>query len=233
MIRAWDQEMGIETKAMLCCPMIHGSKLMGILQVINTRVVEPFDSNHEKNIIAVAQMLAIAFHNNSKFVQAKPHKFSYLINEGILSPEELESSLIAARKAKVDLENVLLQEREIKRSDLGKSLESYYGVPYFGYNDSTLLPKSYFEGLNKKHLIKNHWVPIHQEESSIVVLLDDPSDIDKVRSIKTTFPKGKSNLGLVCERILSTISLQLLRSMVPGEAAILKKRKTCPRFWNL
>jgi type II secretory ATPase GspE/PulE/Tfp pilus assembly ATPase PilB-like protein/GAF domain-containing protein len=187
--KTWDQEMGIETKAMLCCPMIHGSKLMGILQVINTRVMEPFDSNHEKNIIAVAQMLAIAFHNNSKFVQAKPHKFSYLINQGILSPEELESSLISARKAKVDLEAVLLQEREIKRSDLGKSLESYYGVPYFGYNDSTLLPKSYFEGLNKKHLIKNHWVPIHKEESSIVILLDDPSDIDKVRSIKTTFPK--------------------------------------------
>jgi type II secretory ATPase GspE/PulE/Tfp pilus assembly ATPase PilB-like protein/GAF domain-containing protein len=187
--RTWDEENGIETKAMLCCPMIHGSKLMGILQVINTRVVEPFDSNHEKNIIAVAQMLAIAFHNNSKFVQAKPHKFSYLINQGILSPEELESSLGMARKSKVDLEDVLLQERGIKRSDLGKSLESYYGIPYFGYNDSTMLPKSYFEGLNKNHLIKNHWVPIHRDDGMVVILLDDPSNMDKVRSIKTTFPK--------------------------------------------
>ena len=187
--KTWDEEIGIATKAMLCCPMIHGGKLMGILQVINTRMVEPFDSNHEKNIIAIAQMLAIAFHNNSKFVQAKPHKFSYLINQGILSPEELESSLIAARKSKVDLENVLLQDRGIKRSDLGKSLESYYGIPYLGYSDSTLLPKSYFEGLNKKHLIRNHWVPVHKDESRIVILLDDPSDMDKVRSIKTTFPK--------------------------------------------
>lgn len=187
--RAWDEENGIETKAMLCCPMIHGSKLMGILQVINTRVVEPFDSNHEKNIIAVAQMLAIAFYNNSKFVQAKPHKFSYLINQEILSPEELESSLSMARKSKVDLEDVLLQEQRIKRSDLGKSLESYYGIPYFGYNESTMLPKSYFEGLNKNHLIKNHWVPIHMDDGLVVVLLDDPSNMDKVRSIKTTFPK--------------------------------------------
>ena len=187
--KTWDQEMGIDTKAMLCCPMIHGGKLMGILQVINTRVVEPFDSNHEKNIIAVAQMLAIAFHNNSKFVKSKPHKFSHLINQEILSPEELESSLVMARKNKVDLEGVLLQERGIKRQDIGKSLESYYGIPYFGYNDSNLLPKSYFEGLNKKHLIKNHWVPIHKSDSLVVVLLDDPSDMDKVRNIKTTFPK--------------------------------------------
>ena len=187
--KSWDKEMGIETKAMLCCPMIHGGKLMGVLQVINTRVVEPFDSNHEKNIIAVAQMLAIAFHNNSKFAQVKPHKFSYLINHGILSPEELESSLIMARKSKVDLEDVLLQERGIKRPDLGKSLESYYGIPYFGYSDATLLPKSFFEGLNKKHLIKNHWVPIHKDGGLVVVLLDDPSDMNKVRSIKTTFPK--------------------------------------------
>ena len=187
--KSWDKEMNIETKAMLCCPMIHGGKLMGILQVINTRGVEPFDSSHEKNIIAVAQMLAIAFHNNSKFVQAKPHKFSYLINHGIISPDELESSLVMARKSKVDLEDVLLQERGIKRADLGKSLESYYGIPYLGYSEAIPLPKRFFEGLNKKHLIKNHWVPIHRDDGLIVILLDDPSDMNKVRSIKTTFPK--------------------------------------------
>ncbi len=187
--KTWDQEMSIETKAMLCCPMIHENKLMGILQIINTRVAEPFDSNHEKNIIAVSQMLAIAFHNNSKFIQAKPHKFSYLINHGILSPKELESSLIKARKDKVDLEDLLLHERGIKRSDLGKSLESYYGIPYFGYNDSTPLPIRYFDGLNKNHLIKNHWVPIHNDDNLVVILLDDPSDMDKVRNIKMTFPK--------------------------------------------
>jgi type II secretory ATPase GspE/PulE/Tfp pilus assembly ATPase PilB-like protein/GAF domain-containing protein len=187
--KTWDKEMSIETKAMLCCPLIHEGKLMGILQVINIRVAEPFNSNHEKNIIAVAQMLAIAFHNNSKFAHAKPHKYSYLINHGILSPKELESSLIKARKDKVDLEDLLLHERGIKRSDLGKSLESYYGIPYFGYNDSTLLPISYFEGLNKKHLIRNHWVPVHADDDLVVVLLDDPTDVDKVRSIKMTFPK--------------------------------------------
>ena len=185
----WDKEMSIETKAMLCCPMIHENKLMGILQVINTRVAEPFNSNHEKNIIAVAQMLAIAFHNNSKFIRAKYHKFSYLINHGILSPKELESSLIKAGKAKVDLEDLLLHERGIKRSDIGKSLESYYGTPYLGYSDSTHLPVSYFEGLNKKHLIRNHWVPVHRDDDLVIVLLDDPSDTDKVRNIKMTFPK--------------------------------------------
>jgi len=187
--KSWDREMSIETKAMLCCPMIHENKLMGILQVINIRVAEPFNSSHEKNIIAVAQMLAIAFHNNSKFVQAKPHKFSHLITHGILSPKELESSLIKARKEKVYLEDLLLHERGITRSDLGKSLESYYGIPYFGYSDSTFLPKSYFEGLNKKHLIRNHWVPIHSDDDLVVILLDDPSDMDKVRNIKMTFPK--------------------------------------------
>jgi type II secretory ATPase GspE/PulE/Tfp pilus assembly ATPase PilB-like protein/GAF domain-containing protein len=185
----WDKEMGVETKAMLCCPMIYGNKLMGILQAANIRIAEPFNSNHEKNIIVVAQMLAIAFHNNSKFAQAKSHKFGYLINHGILSPDELESSMIRARNARIDLEDLLLGERRIKRSDLGKSLEGYYGVPYFGFSDSNLLPERNFKGLNKKHLIKNHWVPIHSDEGLVVVLLDDPSDMDKVRNIKMTFPK--------------------------------------------
>jgi type II secretory ATPase GspE/PulE/Tfp pilus assembly ATPase PilB-like protein/GAF domain-containing protein len=185
----WDMEMGIETKAMLCCPMIHEDKLVGVLQVINTRMAWRFGSNHVRNIITVAQMLAIAFHNNSKFIQAKPHMFSYLINHGILTPEELEFSLIEARKTNADLEDLLLNKRGIKRSDIGKSLESYYGVPYFGFSDSALPLNSNFDGLNKKHLIKNHWVPIHCDAGLIVVLLDDPSDMDKVRNIKMTFPK--------------------------------------------
>jgi type II secretory ATPase GspE/PulE/Tfp pilus assembly ATPase PilB-like protein len=112
-----------------------------------------------------------------------------LINNGILSPEELEACMVKARDTKADLESMLLEEQGIKRSDLGKSMENYYGISYFGYSSSTLLPKSYFEGLNKNHLIKNHWVPIHNDENLVVVLLDDPSDMDKVRSIKMTFPR--------------------------------------------
>jgi len=151
---AWDQAMGVKTKSMLCCPMIHENKLMGVLQVINTRVAKPFAPNHEKHIISISQMLAIAFHNNSRFVKARSHKFSYLINNGMLTPEGLESCMIKARKSGVDLETMLLGEQGIKRADLGKSLEDYYGVPYFGYEDSTLLPQRYFDGLNKNYLMK-------------------------------------------------------------------------------
>ncbi len=186
---AWDQAMGVETKSMLCCPMIHENKLMGVLQVINTRVAEPFGPNHEKHIISIAQMLAIGFHNNSRFVKARPHKFSYLINNGILTPAELESCMIKARKSSMDLETLLLNEQGIKRADLGKSLENYYGIPYFGYNDSTLLPQRYFDGLNKNYLMKNHWVPIQSDDKLVVVLIDDPSKMDKVRSIKMSFPR--------------------------------------------
>lgn len=185
----WDEAMGVETKSMLCCPMIHENKLMGVLQVINTRVAEPFAPNHEKHIISVAQMLAIAFHNNTRFVKARPHKFSYLINNGILTPEELESCMIKARKSSMDLETLLLNEQGVKRADFGKSLENYYGIPYFGYSDTTLLPQRYFDGLNKNYLMKNHWVPIQSDDKLVVVLIDDPSKMDKVRNIKMTFPR--------------------------------------------
>ena len=186
---AWDQALGLKTKSMLCCPMIHENKLMGVIQIINTRAGQQFSSNHEKNIIAISQMLAIAVHNNVRFAKTKSHKFSYLINNGFLTPEELEASMVKARSAKVDLESVLLEERRVKRSDLGKSLEAYYGIPYLGYDDSTLLPKRYFDGLNKNFLIKNHWVPIQSDEKLVVVLIDDPSNSDKIRNIKMTFPK--------------------------------------------
>ncbi len=178
-----------KTKAMLCCPMIHENKLYGILQISRRRSSEPFDSNHEKSIISIGQMLAIAFFNNSRFLKNKPTKFSFLVSNGLIAPEELQKAISTARRERVDVERILIDSYNLNREDLGRSLEYFYGIPYFGYNSDTLLPKRIFSGLNKKHLIKNHWVPIQNEERFVVILVDDPSDMDKIRSIKMIFPK--------------------------------------------
>ena len=210
----WDKRTGMRTKSMLCCPMIHENHVMGVLQLANRRTAERFDTENEKNIIAVSQMLAIALYNNKKFVQQRPTKFSYLVNNGFLTPEELQSALSKARKNGIDVEEILIDEMGIRPEDLGKSYENYYGIPYVKYSDQVILPKRYFEGLNKKHMMKHHWVPLQNEESLVVILIDNPSDGDKVRSIKMIFPRKEIQF-----RVGLRMDIKKFLSVTPAEDA--------------
>ncbi len=187
--RIWDEKSGKKTTSMLCCPMLYESNVIGVLQLANKINGERYNGHDEKNLISVSQMIAIALYNNKKFMSNRPTKFSYLVNNGFLTGEELQKAISQARKSDQDVETVLVDEIGIKPVDLGKSYENYFGVPYFGHSDDIVLPKRYFEGLNRKHMKKHFWVPIQNDDHLAVILIDNPSAMDKVRSIKMIFPK--------------------------------------------
>lgn len=186
---SWDKKTGFKTRNMLVVPMIHNNRLMGVLQLINKKQGDQFTDEDSKNARLMAETIALAFFNQSKFVQPKPTKFSYLINNGILSDTELNQAIAKARRNQIDIEQILLNELKITRQDLGKSLENFYNVPYVGYDQGTVLPASLFEGLNLSFLQKNTWVPISREENKITILIDNPLNQDKMQSIRLIFPK--------------------------------------------
>ncbi len=186
---SWDKKSGFKTQNMLVVPMAHQGKLMGVLQLINKSHGGPFTAADEKNAASIAETIALAFFNQTKFVQQKPTKFSYLINNGILSESELNQAIGKARRSQVDIEQLLLGELKISRKDLGQSLENFYNVPYVGHEPGTVLPASLFEGLNLNFLQKNSWVPISREGKKVVILIDNPLNQDKIQNIKLIFAK--------------------------------------------
>ncbi len=186
---SWDKKSGFKTQNMLVVPMMNKNKLMGVLQLVNKNAGAPFSSADEKNAISIAETIGLAFFNQTKFVQQKPTKFSYLLNHGILSDTELNQAIGKARRNQIDIEQLLLGELKISRKDLGASLENFYGVSYVEYEQGTVLPSSLFEGLNLNFLQKNTWVPISKEGKKVVILIDNPLNQDKIQSIKLIFAK--------------------------------------------
>lgn len=184
-----DISSGSRTKGMLCCPLMHDGALVGVLQVLNKSHPHRFHASDEKNIQALSQILGIAIYNNKIFVKSKPHKYSYLINNGILSADELEKAASRSRSLNVLIEQILIDELHVKKEDIGKSLEEFYGIPFHGFDENVILPKHFFVGLNIKFLMKNFWVPVQNDDNLVVVLIDDPMDTEKIRGIKMTFPK--------------------------------------------
>jgi type II secretory ATPase GspE/PulE/Tfp pilus assembly ATPase PilB-like protein/GAF domain-containing protein len=187
--KSWDTLSGEQAKSMLVCPLNHEGELMGILQLVNKQNGEPFNVNDEKCILAIGQSLALALYNQQKQSKSKPTKFSHLINNGLLSQQELTKAITQARTQGIDIEATLLKEFKIKRNDYGKSLEEFYKVPYVGFSDQIVLPQSLFTGLNTNFLAKNNWLPIEKSENKVTILIDNPANQDKIQNIKLIFSK--------------------------------------------
>ena len=188
---SWDKKTGLRTKSMLVYPLLQGENLMGVMQLVNKNHGGRFSGFDERNANNIAQTLALAFFNQQKINRQKRTKFGFLVESGIISQDELNKAISKARKNRIDVETVLLSDLKLKRKDLGKSLELYYSLSYQGFNDSIVLPQSNFSGLNKTYLAKNHWVPLQNDSTSAVILMDDPTNKVRIQNIQMIFPKKK------------------------------------------
>ncbi|MCH7624041.1 MAG: type II/IV secretion system protein [Nitrospinae bacterium] len=128
----------------------------------------------------------------------KPTKFRYLIDNNLITGRILDSSSANAINDHVDLETVLMDSVGLKRKQLGLSLENFYNLPYYGFDKSIILPQKILGGLNKNFLAKNFWLPIQSDNSKVIILINDPADLDKIQNIKHIFPKKeiKFKVGL-------------------------------------
>ena len=196
--KSWDKKSGITTKSMLVYPLLHNNKTMGILQLSNKKIGNKFTPFDQKNALIIADHLALAFYNQKMLSRKKRNKFAYLLENGIITQDELNSAISKARKTRIDIETILLSELKIKRKEIGQSLENFYEIPYTGYSESIVLPQQLFSGLNKNFLAKNHWVPIQLSSTNLTILIDDPLNQDKISNIKMIFPKKHIdfNVGL-------------------------------------
>lgn len=188
---SWDKKTGLRTKSMLVYPLLQGEDLMGVMQLVNKKRGDRFTECDDRNAKIIAQTLSLAFFNQKKIARQKRTKFGFLVESGIISQDELNNAIAKSRKNRIAVEAILLSDLKLHRKELGKSLELYYSVPYQGFSDSIVLPQSNFSGLNKNYLAKNNWVPLQNDETSVVVLTDDPSDKDRIQNIQMIFPKKK------------------------------------------
>ncbi len=184
-----DELSGNKTSELLAIPLMHEDIVQGVLKIVNKKNGGSFTENDEIRAGIMAENLAYALSKQEKKKKQIPTKYSYLIENNLISKKILDSSLAYAKSNHVDVETVLLDRVGLKRKNLGLSLENFYNLPYFGYEKSINLPQKILGGLNKNFLAKNFWLPINSDNSKVVILLNDPTNLDKIQNIKHIFPK--------------------------------------------
>ena len=196
-----DKETGHRTHQILAFPILepgHG-ELIGAVQLTNTLTGLPFPHLAEHGAMEIGKTLAIAFKQRLGDSGQIKTKFDLLVAENIISASELELAQRAARKKKCNLEDVLIDEFQVKPLDIGRSLSAFFGTPYEPHRPDRIKPVSLLRNLKPEYIEANGWIPIDEsKEDGLIVLTPDPESIRSSRIVNNVFPKQGKISYRVC-----------------------------------
>jgi len=192
-LREVDRRTGYRTKQMLVAPIVDGNsrELIGVVQMINNRSGGPFLPVAEEGVKELCATLAIAFTLRQKPLAIIRSKYEFLVTEAVLSAAELEVATRSARRKGDDIEQILMEEFQVKLPALGSALAKFFGVPYEPYKADRIKPADLLRNLKREYVEQNNWVPIEEGPEGIVILSTDPEAVRSARVINTIFPKSK------------------------------------------
>jgi type II secretory ATPase GspE/PulE/Tfp pilus assembly ATPase PilB-like protein len=187
-----DKRTGYRTKQMLVAPIVEAgsTELIGVIQIINNKAGAPFGALAEEGVAELSQTLAIAFKQRQK-PQAVKTKYDYLIAEGVLSAGEFELASRQARKKSVEVEQVLIEEFQVKVPAIGSALSKFFGVPYEPFKADRIKPLDLLKNLKREYVEGNQWLPIDEAKDGLTVLCLDPERIRSSRIASNVFPKAR------------------------------------------
>src|SRR5512140_3297412 len=185
-----DKRTGYRTKQMLVAPVIDGEELIGVIQIINNKAGAPFPPLMEEGVTQLAQTLAIAFRQRQK-PQVIKTKYDFLVSDAVISPAEFDLAARSARKKAVDVEQVLVEEFQVKLPAIGQALSKFFGVPYEPHKPDRIKPPELLKNLKREYVEQNQWVPIDDTKDGVVVLCLDPERVRSSRIVQNVFPKSK------------------------------------------
>jgi type II secretory ATPase GspE/PulE/Tfp pilus assembly ATPase PilB-like protein len=181
---SFDKRTGFRTTQILCMPVLHDGRVLGVVQILNKKRGPRFTKEDEGSVARIAKTLGIAFHNQAALgAQRRGTKFDYLVSQGLLSQDDVHQAIGVARQRTTDVETVLLEQFRVPRAELGASLSQFYRVPFVEFDARIVPPTDLMKDLKLEFLKRNLWLPIRREDGAVVVLIDNPQDLQRVDAI--------------------------------------------------
>jgi type II secretory ATPase GspE/PulE/Tfp pilus assembly ATPase PilB-like protein len=197
-----DQRTGYRTKQMLVAPLIsvQSRELLGVVQFINNRDRVPFSSIAEDGVRELCETLSVAFSQRMKPPQMVRTKYDGLVTAAVISAQELEQATRSARARELDIEDVLIEEYEIKPAAIGVSLEKHFGVPYEHFRADRLKPVELLKNLKRQYVEESGWLPLEDGKDGLLVAALDPERVAHTHIVEQIFPRAKALLRVTSQR---------------------------------
>jgi type II secretory ATPase GspE/PulE/Tfp pilus assembly ATPase PilB-like protein len=192
-LKAVDAKTGYRTKQMLVAPVLEGKTkdLIGVVQIINSRTSQPFPPAMEEGVAQLAETLSIAFRQRQGPMMQVRSKYDALVNNAVISAEELELAQRGARRKNLDIETVLTDEFQVKLPAIGEALSTYFGVPYEPFKADRIKPPDLMRNMNREFCRANQWIPLEDSKDGIVVMAIDPEKTKASKMVNNVYPRSR------------------------------------------
>ncbi|MFM2397118.1 MAG: hypothetical protein RLZZ144_368 [Pseudomonadota bacterium] len=197
-----DKRTGYRTKQMLVAPILDGDTglLIGVIQLINNKEGYAFPSLVEAGVVELATTLAVALRQRQLQTTSVKTKYDSLVSDALISAAEFELATRTARRKGLDIENVLLDEFQVKSEHIGKALSRFFGVPYEAFKADRVKPAELLRNLKREYVESGHWLPIEELPTGLVILTTDPERIQSSHVVNNIFPKHRLVFKVTSQR---------------------------------
>ncbi len=178
--KSFSEAKGWNVKSMIIVP-IKDEILLGVMQLINFEGDRDFTKTDLKHAMMVSQMLAKQFRAS---LQSTQGPYDYLVQKGKITAVELAELQNSTSLYGGSVTRSLMEDFNLEADVIGKSLEYYYRVPYMKYDPKHELPFELLENIGVSYLRSNLWLPVAGNKEEAVILIDDPSDYQRIMEIQ-------------------------------------------------
>jgi type II secretory ATPase GspE/PulE/Tfp pilus assembly ATPase PilB-like protein len=187
-----DKRTGYRTKQMLVAPILDApaGDLLGVAQLINSKAGGPFSPLAEEGMVELCKTLAIALKQRAKLAVPKS-KYDFLVADAKISAAELETAARNARKKAIDIETVLVEEFNVKPSQIGEALAKFFSVKYEPHKPDRVKPMDLLKNLKREYVAEHQWCPLEENPQGLLVMCLDPERVKASKVVNNIFPKAR------------------------------------------
>ena len=113
-------------------------------------------------------------------------RYGLLLDNGLISKENLDHIFREVRVSKKEPDEILMEKYKISKEDLRQSLEAFYQTECLFFDPRIDPPFEIFNthNLDAEFLKKYSWTPFAKTDTNMVILIDNPFDLNKVDEIQ-------------------------------------------------
>jgi type II secretory ATPase GspE/PulE/Tfp pilus assembly ATPase PilB-like protein len=188
-----DRRTGYRSKQMLVSPVMSGDErpqLIGVIQLINHVADQAFPEAAAVRIAELSRVLAPAFRPRVASTQIRT-KYDYLVADNAISAGELDLAVRTARRKGQDIEDILIDEFQVKPQVLGHSLAKFFGVDYEPFKPDRIKPMDLLKNIKREYSETSQWLPVEDSKDGLIVIAPDPERVRASHVARNVFPKHK------------------------------------------
>ncbi|MBE7939436.1 MULTISPECIES: ATPase, T2SS/T4P/T4SS family [Ramlibacter] len=188
-----DRRSGYRTKQVLVMPILDGSELYGVLQVINNKSDQPFGELEIDGAHQLCKTLATAIRQRQEKVQVEARRragrYDGLVSSNVVTAAELDAAVAKAREEVRPVEHVLMADCRVRPAQIGPSLSRFFGVPYEPFSPTRMRVESLQGALKRDFVQEQGWIPLEETPDGLVVMCTDPEAVRSSRIVPQVFPR--------------------------------------------